>query len=725
MVGSHFILCARSFITVVMHTRIFLLLVSGFLSFVAAEQGYEMLAQAFEAAYIDLRYEGSTAFSFLGTEEYAQDCQVNVALYPYPEFNTTFVYANGSAVDEDSRYFVSENALWRILSSRRVRVCTWPGFNASDFIAAIFNRIGQYYLNEQLSTVTVSASTIEDCFTLLDNNEVEVTDAVYGVAELINDKRVSVYWRPSCSVLAGRPYLISLPISGVSDMGEFSDYILHQLELNVPVQACTETTLRIQILKNLFPGITIVSANNTATCRQMVYISSITTMALATLESGDCPTGLACFDPHVVTPAAAFFKRESPEAKKVSSSNLSSAEWWETGNEQFAELYEAAMMNLAQMGYIDNAFTFWQEVYYAYEDCVPTGGFKILSLGEYTGTAKRVLENKLVRIGSTTMVAMPMVNMTSVPPTGLLPGVERQIFSWIADQFSLGEITREYHLYSSTKALFHGLANGEFDVTALFYATGSFFSDDNGNMTRRRVAFRPSCALLGDVSEFVVRYSDGINSVSDLRDYMETHPGQLVGTDNAALSGAFAWPLRHLSYGVFYLPDDTYGLLSSLMSDPNVITVVPNEPFETGNFTDDVVRFVTGVITPTAAFFRRDKVFPCGNSELDIPVGEECETVDSLCTPNCTCSTGYKLSSDFMGCTEINHDDGMDPVYIVVIVLCVVSVASILVAAVTLAIMPYLKRRSFHEGAARQRGAVFFARRYQTHSAMLQPLQTD
>lgn len=45
MVGSHFILCARSFITVVMHTRIFLLLVSGFLSFVAAEQGYEMLAQ--------------------------------------------------------------------------------------------------------------------------------------------------------------------------------------------------------------------------------------------------------------------------------------------------------------------------------------------------------------------------------------------------------------------------------------------------------------------------------------------------------------------------------------------------------------------------------------------------------------------------------------------------------------------------------------------------------
>lgn len=117
---------------------------------------------------------------------------------------------------------------------------------------------------------------------------------------------------------------------------------------------------------------------------------------------------------------------------------------WETGNEEFAELYEAGMMNLVRTGYYDDIFAYWNITYYTFQDCLPQGGFhiyeaisgfsvetcKVTSL-DYTGTASKVLNNCEVHIGTIQWDVMPLYNTTDpTQPRGILTTLEKQIFSW-------------------------------------------------------------------------------------------------------------------------------------------------------------------------------------------------------------------------------------------------------------------------------------------------------
>eukprot|EP01106_Pelomyxa_sp_JSP_P004688 TRINITY_DN1744_c0_g1_i2.p1 TRINITY_DN1744_c0_g1~~TRINITY_DN1744_c0_g1_i2.p1 ORF type:complete len:336 (+),score=55.08 TRINITY_DN1744_c0_g1_i2:49-1008(+) len=317
---------------------------------------------------------------------------------------------------------------------------------------------------------------------------------------------------------------------------------------------------------------------------------------------------------------------------------------------------------------------------------------------------------------------MPMVDMSNESsPMGLIPGVERQVFSWIADQFSLNEIKRVYHIYPSSDLMFQALSRGEIDVTSLFFGTGSSFHDSQNNLFRRRIKFRPACSIIGDITEFVVRASDSIHSVDQLRVYMAAHPGMMVATANGAMAEIISWPLRGLNCTTILI-EDTNTLLNIIATNFSFVTVVPPEPFSTENYTGVLERFESGVISPTAAFFRRDKVYPCDNKVLETVYQEQCEVGDPTCTLNCTCATGYQATEEVneLGCKVISTL----PVFaIVCIALGALASVAIVVAVVAFATIPFCRKRSYQEGATRMRGALFYTRR--SSSQMSSPLTTD
>lgn len=92
-----------------------------------------------------------------------------------------------------------------------------------------------------------------------------------------------------------------------------------------------------------------------------------------------------------VVPGSSFFRREIFSTNKVSTirgddeviwkvSRYTQLEWWEIGNEQFAELYEAAFMTMMKTGYYNLLFSYWNETHYNYQDCIPQSGFRVDSL---------------------------------------------------------------------------------------------------------------------------------------------------------------------------------------------------------------------------------------------------------------------------------------------------------------------------------------------------------
>eukprot|EP01106_Pelomyxa_sp_JSP_P010526 TRINITY_DN27917_c0_g1_i1.p1 TRINITY_DN27917_c0_g1~~TRINITY_DN27917_c0_g1_i1.p1 ORF type:complete len:488 (+),score=71.56 TRINITY_DN27917_c0_g1_i1:94-1557(+) len=474
------------------------------------------------------------------------------------------------------------------------------------------------------------------------------------------------------------------------------------------VEGCAHSVFDTQILNRLFPGIEIISVEYSVKCVDMIRENNNSTLLLAIVDDLlECPTDLACFETTYIAPCATFFRKEVLKKNKVSSSVTLAN--WEIGNQQFALLYESALIALIDQGYISNVFKLWSYPYYWIEDCMtqPCGVGK---LADYYGTAGIVLGGK-VRIGALRWDMMPLIDTTDPKfPQGIIPAIEKQIFTWIATQFSLKAINLSYSIFSSTQEVFLALKSGEVDVTSMFFYIGSF-NTENETVYRRNNEYYTSCTTMGLDSYFVTRISSNFTSSEDLRNYTASNPYQTVGVTDPATGWMMAWPLRGLNYTLLMIPD-AQELLETLANNTTLIAVGFPNSLDISAY-PTLMQFRSGVVTPCAAFFRRDKSFPCGSDELESYLGEMCETVDPSCATNCTCDPPYVNNSEAYGCLETKPLD----IYLLVIIVCsgVTTLTVIVVILVLALLIPYLRKRAFVAGAHKMRDSLFFQRRGGTY----------
>eukprot|EP01106_Pelomyxa_sp_JSP_P013792 TRINITY_DN4214_c1_g1_i3.p1 TRINITY_DN4214_c1_g1~~TRINITY_DN4214_c1_g1_i3.p1 ORF type:complete len:373 (-),score=29.91 TRINITY_DN4214_c1_g1_i3:154-1272(-) len=271
-------------------------------------------------------------------------------------------------------------------------------------------------------------------------------------------------------------------------------------------------------------------------------------------------------------------------------------------------------------------------------------GISTQKKNQYGGTAGTVL-NGTVRIGIQADWNYPLSFLEQVYSRGIFAGIETRIFSWMSEKFGT-LITPVYKVFPSVDELFQALENAEIDVTSLSVTPGAFYTNSKGTSVRRNTKFRQSCSAFSLNFLFVSPILFNINDVPSLNDYLQSHTGSKIGVTNRSKAIVNLTTTNYIS--VLY--SDNVNLMKILDSSNELVAGMPDFltsnnssllVFQNGNKTatpfprEKFNIFQADVLLPCVAYFRRDKVFPCNNHELEAYLDERCETEEGMSCINC------------------------------------------------------------------------------------------
>eukprot|EP01105_Mastigella_eilhardi_P005654 TRINITY_DN1730_c0_g1_i1.p1 TRINITY_DN1730_c0_g1~~TRINITY_DN1730_c0_g1_i1.p1 ORF type:complete len:469 (-),score=80.12 TRINITY_DN1730_c0_g1_i1:1457-2863(-) len=423
-------------------------------------------------------------------------------------------------------------------------------------------------------------------------------------------------------------------------------------------------------------------------------------------------TSLAWYDLDLWTPLVAFCRDFVNDTLKVKHSEVDYLQEHETGNEDLARTYEAAVMALISGGDYVSIFTGYnipgvQQM----GDCnVKQSGYSVPTPTE--GTLQKVIRDRTFTVGD---IPYPSAMLNTSDPnaiTGPLHAINLAIVNWITRQFDLpSPILLKYKLFPDLIDVYNALDDGTIDATANHCYPGGTTSIGGGivlggNLDLLSNRYRGVCTA-GAVDDIVlVRKSSGIQSVGQLYSYLDTHNAEKLGCVDLtvpALTMLRDYP-KMTTWYFESVAEAVNGLLTFNETFlPAVLMPAPthaNQVLPAG-----ITSFTSHVWDSWTVFFRRDKVDSCGDSVLDAGLDEECEKGGSHCDDaTCKCENGFAAKGNG-SCKKVHHVNAGFIVLGVVVGL-VVLVAIAVVVAVIVAI-PFIRRRYLKEGSLRMRLAMF------------------
>ena len=266
------------------------------------------------------------------------------------------------------------------------------------------------------------------------------------------------------------------------------------------------------------------------------------------------------------------------------------------------------------------------------QNCYQVAGTYGTGTVEDSGTLYRVLNERKLRIGFINGTFTPLANSSS---NNALVELEERVFDWVgkihgeSDQtFSLDPI-----IYNSGEEVFDALEKGEIDMTGSLFWEGGYFPRTRELLRSR---FRPSCSVMSfGVNFTVLSNSSKFSDYHSLLDYK----GSLTISAHGFSSHQFVEEFFNRSKANvtilkrFYLEHSVEDLNTGL-ADAAVFIYMDDADVHSLGFRN----IVTPHILPFCSFFRRDKVIACGDSVVDIELGEECEINGAYCS-QCKCSS--------------------------------------------------------------------------------------
>eukprot|EP01105_Mastigella_eilhardi_P026604 TRINITY_DN7775_c0_g1_i1.p1 TRINITY_DN7775_c0_g1~~TRINITY_DN7775_c0_g1_i1.p1 ORF type:complete len:1157 (+),score=303.07 TRINITY_DN7775_c0_g1_i1:133-3603(+) len=657
-------------------------LLSGAALLAAAEMGDEQLAQAFEAAYVELA-QSSTVLTdwFTANSQTAfQSCFVNTTYYAYPTKEA------------------AKGVLQQVLNSGTLKVATYSKKQATVVPFSYLTTQFSTHYGVAITVAETACDTEDACFRLLDNRDVDVIDSSFGVGGSADSHIRRLYWRPlSCAMGVETLLLGSTSSSGISSAASLNTVSEDKVLLSETADICAFTDYQQQLLSFAFSGLNVRLLSSESDCTSLVLSDPD---VLATVLSEDT-SRLVTYKYKMVVPLAPFFRRETQEKFKVNRGAVLQS--YETGNEELAQMYDAAYIEQFTSGYVDKLFDHFSIDHDVIGDCLLQNkvySYKYLEAS--VGTLNRIKTDKKVTIGVVKADNMPLLSTVGGTPKGIIVSLEKTIFNWIATQFSMYSMNVTYKIYDSQDEVFDALDNGEIDVTSALFFTGGF-----GMGYRRNLEYRPSCTIMSQPSVGIVRTSSGINNLEGLSIPFIFPPAKKVGVQSPQMVDYFKQlHIGFQQYAEFTVNSNIDALFSLLRTDSSTWVVFPDPPFtlDTTKY-PDFTTITLGQSIPNAAFFRQDKVFPCYNNEVEPEYGEECDAgiagdvTGSGCS-NCSCNKGYHSTSPESTVCAANHNGGKANTAAIVLgtvfgVLGAVVVLAIIIVIIVMIII--VKTRSYDD----------------------------
>eukprot|EP01105_Mastigella_eilhardi_P010730 TRINITY_DN2496_c0_g1_i1.p1 TRINITY_DN2496_c0_g1~~TRINITY_DN2496_c0_g1_i1.p1 ORF type:complete len:1030 (-),score=229.84 TRINITY_DN2496_c0_g1_i1:43-2742(-) len=388
---------------------------------------------------------------------------------------------------------------------------------------------------------------------------------------------------------------------------------------------------------------------------------------------------LCIFDSNGLIPGAVFLRRELDPSLKVK--DPSTLEYWRLGNENLAQLFEAAQMGLSRTGYRDELLRVWGMATYTGLDCFDSqSGFPIPTATE--GTIDQILHHTFkFRVGHIRTANYLLNTMDPSKPSGVLHVLNFAIVEWISRDLHLDHaLILEYVTFDTFEEVFAALANGTIDATSNFIA-----ADEVHDGQPLAATFRPACSVLTLPMQIYVLPGDqwGCNITNMYFLYKAASKNLAAKLAAVGLSNYQTLAATFPTHTV--IKCDTNDEAYTLLRSNEVLAMLSDwerQPAE------DVQVIDSHHTRSYTTYFRRDRLKACGDADIDTLMGEECLPGYDGCTSECVCIAGYQPTTPLSGACEIvtfaDHGNKRKTTTVIVVVVC--SVGGVLILGCIIAI---------------------------------------
>ncbi|KAH3766995.1 tyrosine protein kinase [Pelomyxa schiedti] len=633
--------------------------------------GYEELAQCLDTAYLVAGITGSvdkliTKVRNMTSDDYLvryQDCygieDTNITLY-WPEPTP------GGALDI-------------ALTSGTIRLGALPvDGQISDGIKMFSDRItaiiAAHYGIKSLKLNMTRYTDVDSLLHDIDERVIYGSMPMFSLGTVASQQRISTLYRTCCSYITGHTYAFSPKQYNITSVDA-----LRKALSSTPGSTLAAVLIGThQVVQANFPTTLVWLFNNVSTAVEAMLQPDARILAVSgeSWEFFHNPDWDG-YPLDFYSPTVIIVPKETRIEDKVAVGGT--IENWQQGNEDLANVYDAAVLNMFQWNYFQQHFGSLTSVRIA--DCVNGDGFSFQQPRE--GVLATVYTTGIIRVGVSRReegILLTAVSQNNI--SGLIVDAEQQICASIS--VNLGKfINPQYFYYETDELLLEALATGEIDHTLPVVFEGGVIS----NGTLKRWVYRSSCISFSDFSYILARTP--LATVSELPITSSSKTGGVLSRSCNALKIVYQIRCTHeydtMDEGLAALRG---GIIDYLVADAWLI----RQANVTGLYNTS-----TTVMAPRVSFFRKDKVYACGDDIYDASLGEECEVKGFGCSQTCSCMEGFRVIGNY-SCEEVN-DDGPSIVGIVVGV-CLGSVALILGALVgTILVVRHMNKQTQLEAA--------------------------
>eukprot|EP01105_Mastigella_eilhardi_P023506 TRINITY_DN5943_c0_g1_i2.p1 TRINITY_DN5943_c0_g1~~TRINITY_DN5943_c0_g1_i2.p1 ORF type:complete len:541 (+),score=104.60 TRINITY_DN5943_c0_g1_i2:49-1623(+) len=384
----------------------------------------------------------------------------------------------------------------------------------SNTTTLVFDMIAKHY-NKTVKVEPLTFANDTALWQALDSGAIDCTDIQYELGGFGLNERRRVKWRPTCSVDCKQYHRLASfrgrdEIDSVDKLhAVIKSRTFHGLRSEIGSVGAANT----QVLLQLFAARIYQYEGEYASLEAMRNRS---TMLAAMISEEAVDDSLAVYELNLWSPLVAFCRNFVDDTLKVSPQNESSLTEWQTGNEALAQAYDAALMSLQLSGDYFSIFSAYN-ITSAKQmgDCnAKQSGYAVPTP---TGTLAKVLRDHALIVGDIPYPS-PLLNTSSVPPTGVLHAINLAVVNWITRQFDLSEpIELEYKLFSTDLEVYHALDNGIIDATANHNYPGLFTFYGKPDLMKNR--YRAACTAGAADALVVVRVTSHITSLAQFYRY--------------------------------------------------------------------------------------------------------------------------------------------------------------------------------------------------------------
>eukprot|EP01105_Mastigella_eilhardi_P012862 TRINITY_DN2931_c0_g1_i5.p1 TRINITY_DN2931_c0_g1~~TRINITY_DN2931_c0_g1_i5.p1 ORF type:complete len:441 (+),score=105.10 TRINITY_DN2931_c0_g1_i5:60-1382(+) len=387
--------------------------------------GDELLAQAFDAALLEMYNDGTVEAIMLHNDVQGFMEVMDCAGYPQYPANATGellrVLQQGYVVVGQSSNF----------SATGYCVYVYPPQGATPALEQeAFRRVGVHYgytLNVQYD---LSFTTADDALDALADGKIDASASNFGQGSFYHgNTRRSDKFRRSCCTYAENVHLASTRASGITSR-DVLDATIESVNKYSQAMLGAVGTSTFQSMQQIFINAVVYLYEDDATALAALNSKKLLAVAAYKHASTDDSASYSWYPIDYILPRSTFFRKESREVDKVK--NLTSVENWQVGNEELVDVYNAALVWMVSLGKQADIFSSYNITSVSLGDCVTKeGGYSVPSTP--SGTLGLVLARHQLLIGINELDSAPIVDSISQDqPMGALVDMERAIATWSA-----------------------------------------------------------------------------------------------------------------------------------------------------------------------------------------------------------------------------------------------------------------------------------------------------